>query len=90
MTRKRDAEDLAELLDPSLRGDTMFSVRDGACELVGFFAFQNSDGVVDFRSGTSSGFDREGTGGEFRSCGPGFRAIPILTRNHPASRCGFQ
>ena len=67
-----DAEDLSELLDPSLRGDTMFSVRDGACELVGFFAFQNTDGVVDFGLGLRPDLTGKGLGAAFVRTGLDF------------------
>ena len=60
-----DAEDLAELLDPALRGDSMFAVRDAAGELVGFFAFQNSDGVVDFGLGLHPDLTGKGLGKDF-------------------------
>ena len=71
-----DVEDLAELLDPALRGDTMFAVRDDAGELVGFFAFQITDDVVDFGLGLHPDLTGKGTGGAFCSCGTGFRANP--------------
>jgi [ribosomal protein S18]-alanine N-acetyltransferase len=35
-----DPNDLAELLDPQLRGDAYFAVEDEADDLVGFFAFK--------------------------------------------------
>ena len=81
-----DAEDLAELLDPALRGDSMFAVRDDAGELVGFFAFQNLRRRRGFRSRSSSGSDGKGTGGAFCSCGTGFRANPVLAEDHSTSR----
>ena len=67
-----DAEDLAELLDPALRGDSMFAVRDGAGELVGFFAFQNSDGVVDFGLGLHPDLTGKGLGAAFVRAGLDF------------------
>ena len=36
-----DADDLAELLDPTLRGDEYVSVEDEAGEVVGFFQFKH-------------------------------------------------
>lgn len=41
-----DPEDLAELRDPERRKDVYFSVRDGDDALVGFFQFEEKDGVV--------------------------------------------
>ncbi len=64
-----DAEDLAELLDPTLRGDSMFAVRDDAGELVGFFAYQNSDGVVDFGLGLHPDLTGKGLGEHFVRAG---------------------
>ena len=67
-----DAEDLAELLDPALRGDSMFAVRDGDGELVGFFAFQNSDGVVEFGLGLRPDLTGKGLGEDFVCAGLDF------------------
>jgi ribosomal-protein-alanine N-acetyltransferase len=38
-----DPGDLAELLDPALRGDAYFAVEDDASELIGFFSFKRRD-----------------------------------------------
>ena len=67
-----DPEDLAELLDPALRGDSMFAVRDSAGELVGFFAFQNADGVVDFGLGLRPDLTGRGSGADFVRAGLDF------------------
>ena len=67
-----DADDLAELLDPALRGDSMFGVRDGASELVGFFAFQVADGVVDFGLGLRPDLTGRGLGADFARAGLDF------------------
>lgn len=67
-----DAEDLAELLDPALRGDTMFAVRDDAGELVGFFAFQITDDVVDFGLGLHPDLTGKGLGEHFVRAGLDF------------------
>lgn len=42
-----DERDLAELLDPSLRGHHYFSARDTKRELIGFFKFGREGNVVD-------------------------------------------
>ncbi len=67
-----DPEDLAELLDPALRGDSMFAVRDSAGELVGFFAFQNTDAVVDFGLGLRPDLTGKGLGAAFVRAGLDF------------------
>ena len=67
-----DPDDLAELLDPARRGESMFAVRDGARELVGFFAFQNSDGVVDFGLGLHPDLTGKGLGANFVRAGLDF------------------
>ena len=67
-----DAEDLAELLDPALRGDCMFAVRDDAGELVGFFAYQDSDGVVDYGLGLHPDLTGKGLGERFVCAGLDF------------------
>ena len=67
-----DAEDLAELLDPALRGDSMFAVRDGAGEVVGFFAFQITDGVVDLGLGLRPDLTGKGLGAAFVRAGLDF------------------
>lgn len=38
-----DPDDLAELLDPALRGDAYFAVEDRAGDLIGFFSFKRRD-----------------------------------------------
>ena len=67
-----DAEDLAELLDPALRGDSMFAVRDDAGELVGFFAYQISVGVVDYGLGLHPDLTGKGLGERFVCAGLDF------------------
>ena len=67
-----DADDLAELLDPALRGDSMFGVRDGAGVLVGFFAYQIADGVVDFGLGLRPDLTGRGLGADFARAGLNF------------------
>lgn len=64
-----DPEDLAELLNPALRGESMFAVRDGAGELVGFFAFQNKEGVVIFGLGLHPDLTGKGLGADFVRAG---------------------
>ena len=75
-----DPEDLAELLDPSLRGDSMFGVRDGASELVGFFAFQVADGVVDYGLGLRPDLTGRGLGADFARAGLDFAKTRFSTK----------
>ena len=67
-----DPEDLAELLDPDLRGESMFAVRDSTGELVGFFAYQHKDGVVDFGLGLRPDLTGKGLGADFVRAGLDF------------------
>ncbi len=67
-----DADDLAELLDPALRGDSMFGVRDGAGNLVGFFAYLVADGLVDFGLGLRPDLTGKGLGADFARAGLDF------------------
>lgn len=43
---RADTNDLAELLDPELRGDRYFSAHDESGELIGFFSFRPEGDVV--------------------------------------------
>ena len=44
-----DADDLRELLEPELRGEAYWAVRDEADELAGYFSFKpKADGEVEF------------------------------------------
>lgn len=76
-----DADDLAELLDPALRGDSMFGVRDGAGELVGFFAFQIADGVVDYGLGIRPDLTGKGLGSNFVRAGLDFARTRFSPKN---------
>ena len=83
-----DADDLAELLDPALRGDSMFAVRDGAGELVGFFAFQIAVGVVDYGLGLRPDLTGKGSGADFVRAGLDFaqsRFSPKTIQLHVAA-----
>lgn len=76
-----DAEDLAELLDPALRGDSMFGVRDGEGKLIGFFAFQVADGVVDFGLGLRPDLTGKGLGADFAHAGLDFAQSRFSPKN---------
>ena len=83
-----DADDLAELLDPSLRGESMYGVRNGAGELVGFFAFQITGGVVDYGLGLRPDLTGKGSGADFVRAGLDFaqsRFSPKTIQLHVAA-----
>ena len=67
-----DADDLAELLDPALRDESMYGVRDDAGELIGFFAFQITGGVVDYGLGLRPDLTGKGSGLDFVRAGLDF------------------
>ena len=67
-----DHRDLAELLDPELRGDRYFSARDGSGELVGYFGFGYSDGVAGIGVGLRPDLTGRGLGLSFLEQGLAF------------------
>jgi [ribosomal protein S18]-alanine N-acetyltransferase len=65
-----DADDLAELLTPALRGDAYFSVDDANGELAGFFAFKpSSPGSVEVGLGLHPDRTGRGLGAAFLEAG---------------------
>ena len=65
-----DPDDLAELLDPALRGDAYFAVEDEDADLVGFFAFKPKDGgTLDVGLGLRPDRTGHGLGGGFLDSG---------------------
>ena len=56
-----DADDLAELLDPSLRGDSYYAAEDESGELIGYFSFRREDPQV-VKIGLGLRPDRTGLG----------------------------
>jgi len=60
-----DPEDLAELRDPGRRRNVYFSVRDAGGHLVGFFQFEQKDGIVDVGLGLRPDLTGQGRGMEF-------------------------
>jgi ribosomal-protein-alanine N-acetyltransferase len=68
----QDAEDLAELLDPEGWGDTYFAVDDDYGELVGFFQFVRSEGIVDIGLGLRPDLVGKGLGASFLDTGMRF------------------
>jgi len=65
-----DPDDLAELLDPALRGAGYESVRNESDELVGFFQFkQNRPDVLEIGLGLRPDLTDRGLGGTFIEAG---------------------
>jgi ribosomal-protein-alanine N-acetyltransferase len=65
-----DPNDLAELLDPALRGDAYVAVEDEAGNLVGFFAFKRKpDETLDVGLGLRPDRTGQGLGGAFVRAG---------------------
>jgi [ribosomal protein S18]-alanine N-acetyltransferase len=65
-----DPDDLRELLDPALRGDAYWAVRDEANELVGYFDFKPKDEqTVEIGLGLRPDLTGRGIGGSFLAAG---------------------
>jgi ribosomal-protein-alanine N-acetyltransferase len=65
-----DPDDLAELLDPALRGDAYFAVEDGAGDLIGYFSFKRRDpGTLAIGLGLRPERTGQGLGGAFLQAG---------------------
>ena len=65
-----DANDLAELLDPALRGDEYVSVDDETGELAGFFQFKHArPDAVEIGLGLRPDLTGRGLGGDFLEAG---------------------
>jgi ribosomal-protein-alanine N-acetyltransferase len=64
-----DQEDLEELLDPELRGETMFKARNPENELVGFFSFNQIAGALDIGVGLRPDLTGQGLGRSFVDAG---------------------
>jgi ribosomal-protein-alanine N-acetyltransferase len=76
-----DPGDLRELLDPALRGEAYWAVRDEANELVGYFSFKPKDEqTVEIGLGLRPDLTGRGLGGSFLAAGLEF----ALTRFEPA------
>lgn len=98
-----DPDDLAELLDPALRGDAYFAVEDGAGDLCGYFSFKRRDPrTLEIGLGLHPGRTGQGLGGAFLQAGleyarsrfdPGQFVLSVATFNRRAitvyERAGF-
>jgi [ribosomal protein S18]-alanine N-acetyltransferase len=67
-----DQRDLAELLDPEVRGDRYFSARDASGELIGYFGLSFADGVAGIGVGLRPDLTGRGLGLSFLEQGLGF------------------
>ncbi|CAG9623335.1 GNAT family N-acetyltransferase [Sutcliffiella rhizosphaerae] len=66
---KNDVEDLNELLDSSLRGNSYFSVYDQTEELIGFFCFYQKENAIEIGLGLRPNYTGMGLGLEFLNAG---------------------
>lgn len=64
-----DPDDLRELLDPSLRGDAYWAVRDEQDELVGHFSFKPKGDAVEIGLGLRPDLTGRGLGADFLAAG---------------------
>jgi [ribosomal protein S18]-alanine N-acetyltransferase len=65
-----DPSDLAELLDPRLRGEAYFGVEDEAGELIGYFSFKPRSGkTLQLGLGLRPDLTGKGLGGAFLDAG---------------------
>jgi ribosomal-protein-alanine N-acetyltransferase len=65
-----DEDDLAELLDPSLRGDSYYAVEDEAGDLIGYFSFKRKDPqTIEVGLGLRPERTGQGLGGPFLEAG---------------------
>jgi [ribosomal protein S18]-alanine N-acetyltransferase len=67
-----DQRDLAELLDPAVRGDRYFSARDASGELIGYFGLGFDDGVAGIGVGLRPELTGRGLGLAFLEQGLAF------------------
>ncbi len=78
-----DQRDLAELLDPAVRGDRYFSARDASGELIGYFGLGFDDGVAGIGVGLRPDLTGRGLGLAFLEQGLAFaneRYSPVRFR----------
>jgi [ribosomal protein S18]-alanine N-acetyltransferase len=64
-----DPDDLRELLDPALRGDAYWAVRDDEGELVGHFSFKPKEDAVEIGLGLRPDLTGRGLGAAFLASG---------------------
>lgn len=64
-----DADDLRELLEPALRGEAYWAVRNDTDELVGYFSFKPKAGMVEVGLGLRPDLTGRGLGAAFLAAG---------------------
>ena len=64
-----DADDLRELLDPALRGEAYWAVRDDEEELVGYFSLKPNGAAVEIGLGLRPDLTGQGLGADFLAAG---------------------
>ena len=67
-----DADDLRELLEPELRGEAYWAVRDEADELVGYFSLKPKGDAVEVGLGLRPDLTGQGLGAAFLAAGLDF------------------
>jgi [ribosomal protein S18]-alanine N-acetyltransferase len=67
-----DPGDLRELLDPALRGEAYWAVKDDADELIGYFSFKPKGSTVEIGLGLRPDLTGRGLGASFLAAGLGF------------------
>lgn len=70
-----DQEDLEELLNPELRGDSMYTARNPDDELVGFYSFNQIAGALDIGVGLRPDLTGQGLGRSFVDAGLTFAKV---------------
>jgi len=85
----RDADDLAELLDPSEWGRRYFAADDADGELAGFFVVKHAGGVAEIGLGLRPALTGRGLGGAFLDAGLRFAAERFGTRNFALAVAAF-
>jgi [ribosomal protein S18]-alanine N-acetyltransferase len=67
-----DPDDLRELLDPALRGEAYWAVRDDSAELVGYFSLKPKGEDVEIGLGLRPDLTGRGLGADFLAAGLDF------------------
>jgi ribosomal-protein-alanine N-acetyltransferase len=70
-----DPDDLRELLDPALRGDAYWAVKDDADELIGYFSFKPKGSTVEIGLGLRPDLTGRGLGASFLAAGLEFARV---------------
>ena len=86
---RSDDDDLAELLDPELRGDAYFSAHDENGELIGFFQFERAGEVVDVGLGLRPDLTGHGLGLAYVHSGLDFARERFAPRKFTLSVAAF-